>query len=285
MCDVTHGHRRRCETPFSCRVAGRNVTPGTALRNDLPSTLLVLLILLVGLGVLPSGGALSLDRVLRRGARQGGGRRLALAVLRFEIAAVYLASGASKLVDSDWWGGVVTRLRVEQHAGSLLARGLPEGLVETLASPSLHVWAAKLIVLVELFIGAGLLWRRTRLAAIWVAIPFHLAIEATASVQVFSYAALAALVVWVTPVAADRTVVAGSGMARLVRRLDWTGRFRVEPASQAGLVRVVDRDGTVVEGRRARWLVLSRLPLTFWVAAPALTLSSGARRTGAGAAR
>jgi hypothetical protein len=47
------------------------------------------------------------------------------------------------------------------------------------------------------------------------------------------------------------------------------GRFHIEPATGAdqGMV-VVDRDGTERRDRAAGRLVLSRLPLTFWVVAP-----------------
>ncbi len=128
-------------------------------------------------------------------------------------------------------------------------------------------------MLTEVFIGVGLLWRRTRLAAVWVAIPFHLAIEATAAVQVFSWAALVALVVWVTPTARDRTVMIRPGTARLVRALDWTGRFRIEQSS--GQVTVIDRDGTVRRGAVATRFIASRLPLGFPLAAPLTLLGAG----------
>ncbi len=235
-----------------------------------------LLILLVGVAVLPTGNAVSRDRRFGTPAvlGRGGGRGLALAVLRLEIAAVYLASGASKLLDGDWWGGTVTRLRVV--AGRDRLGSVPDALVDVLLDPGFHAWAAKAIVLTEILIGLGLLWRRTRLAAVWVAIPFHLAIEATAAVQVFSWAALAALVIWVTPTAHDRTVrVRRPAVARLIRTLDWTGRFRIEQ-SPGGLA-LVDRDGTVHHGGSAARLIASRLPLGFPVAAPLTVLRD--RRT------
>ncbi|MEK7252811.1 MAG: HTTM domain-containing protein, partial [Actinomycetota bacterium] len=161
-----------------------------------------LLILLVGVAVLPAGNVGSMDRRLHtpRWISQGGGRRLALTVLRVEIALVYLASGFSKLIDSDWWGGTVTRLRIVANLEHL--QSLPDAVVDLLLDPGFHTWAAKVTILTELFIGAGLLWPKTRRIAVWVAIAFHLGIQATAAVQVFSWAALAALVVWdqrVTP--------------------------------------------------------------------------------------
>ena len=231
-----------------------------------------LLILLIGMAVLPAGGAVSLDRRLHapRLLTYGGGRRLTLTILRTEIALVYLASGTSKLLDRDWWGGTVTRLRVVSGLDRLQA--LPDAVVDLLLDPGFQAWAARVVVLTELFIGAALLWRRTRLAAVWVAIPFHIAIQATAAVQVFSWAALAALFVWVTPTAADRKLqVSQPWHGRLVRMLDWTGRFSV---AVGGSTLLVDRDGTVRRGGRAGRFVAGRLPLTFWFIAPAVLARS-----------
>ena len=225
-----------------------------------------LLILLVGVAVLPVGSRLSLDRVLHVPSvlSIGRGRRLALEVLRLEVALVYIASGFSKLIDPDWWGGTVTRLRVV--AGVDRLGWLPDSVVNLLLDPDFHAWAAKAIVLTELFIGVGLLWRRTRYAAVWVAIPFHLSIEATAAVQVFTWAALAALVIWVTPLAHDREVTVGRRWANVIRALDWTGRFTFVESEKR--IVVVDRDGAVRQGATATRLVASRLPLTFPIAAP-----------------
>lgn len=226
-----------------------------------------LLVLLIGVAVLPVGAVVSLDR--RLGTPHllsvGRGRQLALTVLRSEIALVYLASGLSKLLDPDWWGGTVTRLRVV--AGEDRLGAVPDRIVELLLDPGFHAWAAKFVVLTELAIGAGLLWRRTRLTAVWLAIPFHLAIQATAAVQVFSWAALAALVVWVSPRSGDRALsVPRAWQAWLVRGLDWTGRFTVSVRS--GPVTVVDRDGSMRHGAAAVRFIASRLPLTFWFGAP-----------------
>ena len=228
-----------------------------------------LIILLVGLAVLPSGRRLSLDSMLAR--RRGvpldprGGSRLALTVLRLEIATVYLASGFSKLIDSDWWGGTVTRLRIERYRPRLAEVGFPDWLVDLLADPGFQTAAAKVLVLTELFIGLGLLASRTRKAAVWVAIPFHVAIQLSAAVQVFSVAALAALVVWIDRPQNDRIVHANRGWAIPIKLLDWTGRFEVVPTT--GQL-AVDDGVTRREGARAKQFILSRLPLTFWFAAP-----------------
>mgnify|MGYP001813873912 CR=1 FL=1 len=234
-----------------------------------------LLILLVGLAVLPAGRTVSVDARLarRRGAPLGptGGSRLALTVLRFSIALVYFASGFSKLIDPDWWGGTVTRLRIERNEERLGDAGVPDGLVDLLLDPGFQGVAAKVIVLTELFIAIGLLAPRLRKAAVWVAIPFHVSIELTAHVQVFSAAALAALVVWTDRPSRDRTLHVPAGWGPPVRGLDWTGRFRV--IESAGPV-VVEDGPRRREGREAGWFAASRLPLSFWFAAPVLLFRS-----------
>ena len=130
------------------------------------------------------------------------------------------------------------RLRIEEWGGYAVDRGAPAWAIDLLSSEAFMWWFAKAVVLTELFLAVGLVLRRTRLAAVWTAVAFHLAIEATAEVQLFSWAGLAALVIWVTPARRDRRLVitpkASVGarfLSRVVRALDWTGRFEVETRS------------------------------------------------------
>jgi hypothetical protein len=103
-------------------------------------------------------------------------------------------------------------------------------------------------------------------------------IEASASVQVFSYLAIAVLVVWAVPSTRDRVLridrSAGRHrrLAAAVRALDWLARFRVEPAPPGSPLELVDRDGTTIRGGPAVAFALSRLPLTAWFALPTLLL-------------
>jgi hypothetical protein len=148
---------------------------------------------------------------------------------------------------------------------------LPAWSIDVLTSRWLFFILGPAIVGTELFIGLGLWFARTRLAAIWMAILFHVTIEISAHVQVFSYAAIAALAIWVTPVTRDRTIL-------LVRAGDWFARFRVVPGGDgAPSLTVVDRDGTERHGWSGSGLLLSRLPLTFPFVAP-LLLPAGLRR-------
>jgi hypothetical protein len=241
-----------------------------------------LVIVLGLLAVAPCGRELSLDAWLRRRSGRPVLDTTAPAwplwLLRFECAAVYGASGLSKLLDPDWFGGTVTWQRVVRARDELEAWPLPDWAVSALTDRGFHTGAAKLIVLTELFIATGLWWRRSRYAAVWVAVAFHLAIEGSASVQVFSYLAIAVLVIWAVPSTRDRvlridaTATRQRRLGALVRRLDWLARFRVEPAARGSRLEVVDRDGTTLHGGAAVAFALSRLPLTAWFALPALLL-------------
>jgi len=241
-----------------------------------------LVIVLAALAVAPCGRELSVDAWLR--ARRGWpaldprSPAWPLWLLRFEAAAVYGASGLSKLVDGDWFGGTVTWHRMVQVRDQLEASPLPGWAVSLLADRSFHTYAAKVIVLTELFIAVGLWWQGTRYAAVWVAIAFHLAIQLTASVQIFSFLGIAALVIWAVPSTRDRVVgfdPADTGQRRLaeaVAALDWLARFRLVEGGRGSPLTLTDRDGTVSTGRAARVRVLSRLPLTAWFALPVLLL-------------
>jgi uncharacterized membrane protein YphA (DoxX/SURF4 family) len=245
-----------------------------------------LVIVLGLLTVAPCGRELSVDAWLRR--RRGEPlpdlRTPAwpLWLLRFECAAIYGASGLSKLVDPDWFGGTVTWQRVVRAHDDLEAWPLPDWAVSLLTDRTFHTGAAKAIVLTELCIAVGLWLRRTRYAAVWVAVVFHVMIEASASVQVFSLLGIAVLLVWATPSTRDRLIridPTRAGHRRLravVRALDWLARFRVETAPPRSALELVDRDGTRMRGAPAAALVFSR-PLTTWFALPTLLLP-GVRR-------
>jgi hypothetical protein len=251
-----------------------------------------LLIVLGVLAVAPCGRELSVDAWLRR--RRGlppldpRAPAWPLWLLRFECAAIYGASGLSKLLDPDWFGGTVTWGRVVQARDDLDALHLPNWVVSTLTDRDFHTGAAKAIVLTELSIALGLWSRRTRYAAVWVAVVFHLAIEFSASVQVFSYLGISVLVIWAVPSTRDRvlridaTDARQRRLGRAVRALDWLARFRVEAAPPGCAPQVVDRDGTTLSGPPAVALALSRLPVTAWFALPVLLLPSvrRARRGG-----
>ena len=194
-----------------------------------------------------------------------------LYLLRALVSSVYFASGFSKLTDPDWVGGLVLWDRVVRYQDNVRHSVLPgpvaDAVLDVLTTRWFHAILSPMAVATELFIAIGLWFPRTRLAAVWAALAFHLSIEISASVQVFSLAGVVALVIWATPSTRDRTVVADPTTASWVRRLDWLARFEVQERPGATL-QLVDRDGSVHTGRDARWLVTSRLPLLFPFVAP-----------------
>ena len=170
-----------------------------------------LLVVLAVLAVAPCGRELSADAWLR--ARRGrpalptDAPGWPLLLLRFEACVVYGASGVSKLVDPDWIGGRVTWDRMVHQRNYLQTKTpTPDWLISLLTDRTFHTFAAKVIVLTELFIAVGLAVRATRYAAVWVAVCFHVAIELSAIVEVFSYIAIAALVIWAVPSTRDRVL-------------------------------------------------------------------------------
>jgi hypothetical protein len=243
---------------------------------------------LAALAVAPCGRELSVDAWWRRSrgleARSLTAPAWPLWLLRFVAATVYGASGLSKLLDPDWFGGRVTWHRLVLVRDRLEASVLPGWAIDILTNRSFHTGAAKLIVATELFIAVGLWWRRTRYAAVWVAICFHVAIQLSARVEVFSYLAIAALVIWAVPSTRDRVLVIDPGVAshrrfeHVVRSLDWLARFRVVHGEAGERLHAIDRDGGVVVGPGAICLTLSRLPVTAWFALPTLLLPSVRRR-------
>jgi uncharacterized membrane protein YphA (DoxX/SURF4 family) len=206
-------------------------------------------------------------------------------LLRAQVGLVYLASGFSKLIDPDWFPGLVLWDRVVRYQYVLEPTPLPDWAVDLLTQRWLYYAVGPAAVFTELFIGIGLWFGRTRLAAVWVAIVFHLLIEVSASVEVFSFVAIAALAIWVTPSTRDRIVNVGGDAATsrvviaLVRAGDWFGRFEVaRTAPSEPAITVVDRDGTVHTGAAAVSVLLGRIPLTFPVVAPIRLLTSRHRR-------
>jgi uncharacterized membrane protein YphA (DoxX/SURF4 family) len=246
--------------------------------------------LLFVLGVLafaPCGREFSVDAWLRR--RRGlppldaTAPAWPLVLLRLEACVVYGASGLSKLLDPDWFGGRVTWGRMVESRTRLQTKTpTPDWLISLLTDRTFHVYAAKFIVLTELFIAVGLALRATRYVAVWVAVCFHVAIQLSANVEVFSYLAIAALVIWAVPSTRDRVLLidptdaSARRFARVVRALDWLARFRIDDAPPGSPARVLDRDGTLWEGDAAYVFTCSRLPVTAWFALPLLLLP-GAR--------
>lgn len=143
-----------------------------------------LLWMLFGLALVPHRRLRSPDRT---------GPAWPITLLRVIVTSVYLTSGATKLVNPTWIDGTVLHERIVWYADEIPAAWLAD-----LATARWFAAAiAPAAIATELFLAVGLWWRRSRQFAVAVAVAFHVAIEVTASVQIFSYAAITALLLWV----------------------------------------------------------------------------------------
>jgi hypothetical protein len=189
----------RAATTITTGVVGYHLFLSTThMHNNRAYLFAVLLILAMS----RCGDAISVDawRAKRAGAPlPSAAPGWPLWLLRFECATVYGASGLSKLLDPDWFGGTVTWGRVTAQQAMVRSSVLPGFVADLLLDRSFHTVAAKGIVATELFIAAGLWWRRTRPWAVAAAVCFHVMIELSAEVQVFSYLGLAVLFAWAPP--------------------------------------------------------------------------------------
>ena len=260
----------------------------------------LLVIVLAVMCLFPTGQVLSVDRWLRRRGGQAVSDQAnlwPLWLMRLECTVPYVASATSKIIDPDWWGGTVIWIRTLRHIERVEQHPLvPELIGDMLDQRSFHFWAAKAVILAEYLIGLGYWSRRTRYLSIWTAMLFHLGIEMSAEVNVFSWLGIANTLFWVVPATRDRTLVLDVRLRRarvlrfLVRWLDWLARFEVREATDGPAITLIDRDGTRLVGPRAVRIVLSRLPVFFWFVyptlwpglAPAIDRAFGQRR---GAAR
>lgn len=250
-----------------------------------------LLAFLLCMSFVPAGRLYSVDAWLARWRRRRRERRRGkgadgpdptapmwpLWLLRVLAVTPYFGSGFSKLIDHDWWGGLVTWDRVNRYRGVAEAQGAPPWLMDLLVTREFHVVFAKVAILTELFLFAGLWFRKTRYAAVWVAVCFHATINVSTRVQAFSYLAIAGLLIWVVPSERDRELRLrldrrwGRVLCVLVRHLDWLARFRVrETEGEGPTVTLIDRDGRRYEGPRASRYALSRLPVFAFPMLPTL---------------
>lgn len=211
-------------------------------------------------------------------------------LIALQIAAIYLSSGGGKLLDPDWLGGQTMLVRFAQGVDTLVQRGwpLPDWSV---ALASAHWFASavsKGAIFLELALAFGLSWGRTRVVALWAGVMFHLGIELSSRVELFSWVmGVGYVAAFVTPELRERTLVIDPTwrFARVVRRLgtslDWLARLHVEEARSGpgGRVVFVDRDGHRLTGLAAAAGMARVLPLFFPFWGPLALVSKLTART------
>ncbi len=202
-----------------------------------------------------------------------------------QLSIIYLAAGTGKLRDADWRGGLVLADRIARHAGEALGRGVPHAVIDFLTSSVTASALAKLAIATELFLAAGLWLRRTRVLALWWGTMFHLVIEVTSHVELFTWLVLTVYALFATPDVRARKLFfdpsrpMGAHLARAVRLLDWLLRFDVQPWQPDRLrtghaLVVVRRDGSRATGIRALAMVARCVPLLFPLWAPLAFVAS-----------
>ncbi|HEY8041242.1 MAG TPA: HTTM domain-containing protein [Polyangiaceae bacterium] len=230
------------------------------------------------------------DRSFHVGAPAGTrvGPLWAARLAQLQLSIIYLSSGGSKLLDPDWRSGRVLLERFRLYGQQALDSGIPQRIVDWFSQPEVTSALAKLAIGTELFLAFGLWSRRTRIFALWWGVWFHLTIEATSRVELFTFVTFAVYALFVTPEVRERKLfydasrARGRAIARLVTLLDWFARFEVRPwapdAVRAGhAVVVVRRDGSRATGVRALAMVTRCTPLLFPVWAPVALIASFTR--------
>jgi hypothetical protein len=228
---------------------------------------------------------------LLRGGPPGPAPVWAQRMFQLQVSLVYASSAISKLFDPDWFGGQVMWVRAARSIEYLAERGteLPGWALALMGSKLALSAFSKLAIAGELFLALGLWWPRTRAFALWWGVLFHLSIELTARVELFSYVMWASYIAFVTPELRERQWLIADDAplaqraARLLRALDWLARwsFAVVPRERLGgaAYGAIDRDGTQLHGRRALLLLARTIPALFLLWVPALVLGRAGKGT------
>jgi hypothetical protein len=147
--------------------------------------------------------------------------------------------------------------------------------MSVLADPAFSSGLAKLAIATELFLAVALFLPRTRAFALWWGTMFHLTIEVTSQVELFTWLSLAVYALFAVPALRERALVYDPAepralfVARVVRWMDWLGRFDVRPDGAAGGgFTVIDRDGSRARGLLAVARIARATPLFFPLSMP-----------------
>lgn len=241
-----------------------------------------MVLILLMLALVPCGRTLSWDAFRARVPPETKASLWPMYLMRFEVVCVYCGSSISKLLNPDWRSGLVLLTRSRWYEDRLHASVLPDFVIDIVTDPTFHSLFAKFAITTELCIAALLCTRRFRYVGAYVAITFHAIIEIALSVQIFSYLAVAGLLIWTTPKVRERVLIfdanapGAAAWQRWLGRLDWLARFRQHTVHGASFdtLQLTDRDGTVYEGRAAKLRALLLCPVTFWFVAPLVAYSA-----------
>jgi len=197
-------------------------------------------------------------------------------LIQFQVSLLYLSSGGGKLLDPDWRGGQTMLLRFQKGMEEAQRQGLtpPHWLADFLTSPLVVSLGSKAAISLELCLALTLWFSRTRVAALWFGTLFHVFIQASVHVELFSFLMGVAYVAFVTPELRERTLVVdvrtrvGRVTKTLVRALDWLARFRIEERPSVApedRVVVLERGGERLTARAVPAALARALPAGFLI--------------------
>ena len=177
--------------------------------------------------------------------------------LQLLVTAVYFQASFGAKMNAGWITGQV--MADLEHA--VVLNGY-------LAGGVLAVLPAKLLgfltVVVETALVFGLWLPRARRWCIFAGVLLHAGIDMLMNVGTFSYQMFALYIAFVTPEGGRTRVALAPGVwARLLRALDWLGRFTLEAPRADRRLQVTLDDGRVLHELEALREVLTRTPLTF----------------------
>lgn len=143
------------------------------------------------------------DRSWARGRRfapddERTGPLWAMRLLQLQLSIIYLSSGGSKLLDADWRSGRVLADRLVRYGNNAIAFGVPHAIVGFLRSPVGGRLMATGALATELGLAVALWLPRTRRWAAWLGIAFHVTIDLTMGVDIFSWLAILILYLFAT---------------------------------------------------------------------------------------
>jgi len=195
-------------------------------------------------------------------------------LFQIQVSLVYLGSTGGKLLDADWRSGLVLFLRFADAPAISAAHGfpLPAWVVGILTSAWFASFAAKAAIASELLIALGIWLPQTRRLSLWLGVIFHVSIEFTARVELFSWLMVASYLAFVVPEVRERRFEFARGnvraerLARLVALLDWCARFERTPmssASDGAAFYVTNREGRRASGALGLAQLAEAIPLFF----------------------
>jgi hypothetical protein len=196
-------------------------------------------------------------------------------LVRAQVVLLYFSAGLNKLLDADWRSGRFMdswALATDNYELYSRVRSLLPGD----AFPKLLAWS---VIVLELGLVVGFLWRRILPAAVWFGVLNHTGILVATGrpFGMFYYVALASYLAFADWPLSERTVrychPRASPLARAVRaleRLDLERVFGWRRADESGVS--VEIEGRRWGGAAALWLILLHNPFTYVVYALVVSL-------------